>query len=83
MQWCVLFVLLSLFNYNDAKDQELYKVSGADLIDLLRGFPTEQEALELERIKGDKIQAPDGIYFQPEDEALSLESEKKYLYVKV
>nr|XP_021200378.2 uncharacterized protein LOC110383798 [Helicoverpa armigera] len=75
MQWLVIISIL-LIDYNVAKETATYQVSDVDLIDLIRGYKKE-DGLKLTKVEGDVASLPDGIYFKPEDEALTGDS--KYL----
>lgn len=66
-----------------AKEKVIYEAKGAQLVDLIRGIPPEGGALKLTKVEGDKDNLPDGVYFQPEDEALEDAGESGYLYLNV
>nr|AAV91464.1 hypothetical protein 35 [Lonomia obliqua] len=78
MQWLPLltFVFLLLTCY--AKETEIYEVTGGDLFDLIRG--KHKGPLKLNKVEGDRTNLPDGVYFKPEDVALSNEQPKE-LYI--
>ncbi|XP_047022513.1 uncharacterized protein LOC124631920 [Helicoverpa zea] len=76
MQWLVIISIL-LIDYNVAKETVTYQVSDVDLIYLIRGYKTKEDGLKLTKVDGDVASLPDGIYFKPEDEALTGDS--KYL----
>ncbi|XP_075969836.1 uncharacterized protein LOC142972513 [Anticarsia gemmatalis] len=76
----VLFVVLFL-QCIVGKENTVYQVSGVELVDLLRGFYPKDGRLKLTEVKGDRSSLSDGIYFEPEDDALSPPDEPKYLYL--
>lgn len=55
------------------KETSTYEVSGIKLVDLIRGFKPDN-VLNLTKVTEDRSSLPDGIYFVPEDEALTGES---------
>lgn len=83
MQWLSLISMIILIQFSIGKDTALYQVSGVELIDLLRGFKPEENMLKLTKVNGDKMNLPDGVYYQPEDEALTGDTEYLHLNVRV
>lgn len=73
--------LVLLINYSTCKENAVYQVSGIQLIDLIRGFKPK-DVLTLTKVEGDPSSLPDGIYFEPEDDALNPE-DMKYLHLNV
>ncbi|XP_028175150.1 uncharacterized protein LOC114363583 [Ostrinia furnacalis] len=77
---CV-FVLLVLVCATFGKEQVVYKATGADLFDLIRGIPPKGGSLDLTKVEdADPASLPDGIYFVPEDVSLD-DTEPTKLYV--
>ncbi|CAB3239743.1 unnamed protein product [Arctia plantaginis] len=74
----IIFLVL-LINYSTPKENAVYQVSGIQIIDLIRGFKPK-EMLKLTKVEGGPSSLPDGIYFEPEDDALMPE-EMKFLYL--
>lgn len=81
MQWLPIISVLILVQYTVSKDTATYQVSGIEIVDLIRGFKPKGNMLTLTKVDGDPASYPDGIYFKPEDEALTGES--KYLHYNV
>lgn len=84
MWWPRVFsFIFLLLNYCVAKENPIYQVSGIELLDLIRGFKPRDGMLKLTKVEGDRSSLPDGIYFVPEDDALSPPGEDKYLHINV
>lgn len=68
MLWITVLSILLVTTY--CKETQVYEIKGVELIDILRGIPPKGE-IQFTKIKGDRSNLPDGIYFEPEDESLA------------
>lgn len=80
MRWLPLLTFIVLVLECSTKDKVIYQVTGADLFDLIRNM--HHGPLKLMKVEGDKTNLQDGIYYEPEDVALS-DDEPKELYINV
>lgn len=80
---CVLILIFLVYCGYGKEQASIYKASGGDLFDLIRGIPPKEGALELTKVEEtDSASLPDGIYFVPEDVPLD-GTEPTKLYVTV
>nr|XP_053614392.1 uncharacterized protein LOC128677510 [Plodia interpunctella] len=69
-----IIILILLVHNTFGKENVVYNATGGDLFDLIRGIPPKDEVLNLTKVEGvDGDKLPDGIYFIPEDDALTPE----------